>query len=142
MPIEGHHWNAPGGPYLDEGCRDQAGLCRLLTGLIDELAERYGPTIAGFWLDGGITTEFCDFPRHIHHRFPEADADCGGTSGEFLTNADAAWQEKTLTIAAADVPAAPCVLTLVMHPTDGQLGTDDFVMLHPWLEVTRKCLTV
>jgi hypothetical protein len=72
---------------------------------------------------------------------PGADTNCGGESGEFLTAAEAALQEKTLTIAAADVPAAPTVLTLIFHPKDGQLGTDDFVLLPPWLEVTRKCLT-
>jgi hypothetical protein len=72
---------------------------------------------------------------------PAADIDCGGESDEFLTTAAANWQEKTLTIAAADVPAAPTVLTLVFHPKDGQLSTDDFVLLPPWLEVTRKCLT-
>lgn len=72
---------------------------------------------------------------------PGADSDCGGTSGEFLTAADAAWQEKTLTIASGDTPAAPCLLTLLIKPTAGELGTDDFVLLPPWLEVTRKCLT-
>jgi len=72
---------------------------------------------------------------------PAADTDCGGTSGEFLTAATNTWQEKTLTIAHGDVPAAPTVLTIVFHPTDGELGTDDFLLLPPWLEVTRKCLT-
>jgi hypothetical protein len=72
---------------------------------------------------------------------PAADTDCGGESGEFLTASGAVWQEKTLSLAAADVPAAPTVLTLVFHPKDGELGTDDFVLLPPWLEVTRKCLT-
>jgi hypothetical protein len=72
---------------------------------------------------------------------PGADDDCGGDSGEFLTAADDAYQEKTLTIANANVPASPSVLTLVIHPKDGQLGTDDFVLLLPWLEVTRKNLT-
>lgn len=72
---------------------------------------------------------------------PGADDDCGGDSTEFLTTADAAYQEKTLTITAANAPAAPCVLNLVLHPKDGELGTDDFVLLTPWLEVTRKNLT-
>jgi len=58
-----------------------------------------------------------------------------------VTGDDAAWQEETLTIAAADVPASPSVLTLVFHPKDGELGTDDFLLMPPWLEVTRKCLT-
>lgn len=73
---------------------------------------------------------------------PAADANCGGDSEEFLTTAGAAWQEKILTITAANAPAAPCVLTCVVHPKDGELPADDFVLLTPWLEVTRKCLTV
>jgi hypothetical protein len=72
---------------------------------------------------------------------PAADTDCGGESGEFLTAAAAVWQEKTLAIAGADVPAAPTALTLVFHPKDGQLDTDDFVLMPPWLEITRQCLT-
>jgi hypothetical protein len=68
-----------------------------------------------------------------------ADANCGGDSTEFT--ADGTYEEATLTLAAGDVPAAPCILTCVIHPKDGELGTDDFVMLTPWLEVTRKCLT-
>ena len=72
---------------------------------------------------------------------PGADTDCGGDSGEFLTAAAANWQEKTLSIAHGDVPAAPCVLTVVFNPKDGQLPADDFIMLPPWLEVTRKALT-
>jgi hypothetical protein len=71
---------------------------------------------------------------------PAADTDCGGTSGEFLTASGAVLQEKMLTISADDAPAAPTVLTLIFHPTDGQLATDDFVCLPPWLEVTRKIL--
>lgn len=69
-----------------------------------------------------------------------ADADCGGVSGEFLVAQDDKYQEKTLTIAAADVVAAPSVLTLIFNPTDGELGTDDFVLAGVWLEVTRKKL--
>jgi len=72
---------------------------------------------------------------------PGADTNCGGESGEFLTTSDDKLQEKTFSIAAADVPAAPTVLTLVLHPKDGELNTDDFVLLPPWLEVTRKALT-
>jgi hypothetical protein len=70
---------------------------------------------------------------------PGADTDCGGDSGEFT--ADGTLEEKTLTITAANARAAPTVLTVVLHPKDGQLGTDDFALLAPWLEVTRKCLT-
>ena len=67
------------------------------------------------------------------------DTDCGGTSSEFT--AVATLQEKTLTIALANAEAAPTALTLVLHPTDGQLGDVDFYLAGIWLEVTRKCLT-
>jgi len=72
---------------------------------------------------------------------PGADANCGGDSGEFLVAATDTYQEKTLTIALADIPANPSVLTLVLHPKDGQLGTDDFLLLTPWIEAKRACLT-
>lgn len=72
---------------------------------------------------------------------PGADDDCGGESEEFVTAQDDKYQEKTLTILAANVPTPPAVLTLLINPKDGELGTDDFVLLTPWLEVTRKCLT-
>ena len=70
-----------------------------------------------------------------------ADADCGGASGEFLAAATDTYQEKTLTIALANIPAVASVLTLIFNPTDGQLGTDDFVLAGLWIEGTRKNLT-
>lgn len=70
-----------------------------------------------------------------------ADANCGGVSGEFLTAQTDKYQEKTLTIALADIPAVASVLTLIFNPTDGQLPADDFVVASVWLEVTRQCLT-
>jgi len=69
------------------------------------------------------------------------DTNCGGESTEFLTAQGRNYQEKTLTIASTDIPANPSVLTLIMHPKDGELGTDDFILLTPWLEITRQCLT-
>jgi len=72
---------------------------------------------------------------------PAADDNCGGESGEFVTAEDDKFQEKTLSIAHGDVPAAPAVLTLVINPKDGQLQDDDFILLTPWLEITRKALT-
>lgn len=68
-----------------------------------------------------------------------ADADCGGESGEFTANTTL--EEKTLTIASADVPASPSALTLVFHPKDGELGTDEFYLAACWLEYTRQMLT-
>jgi len=70
-----------------------------------------------------------------------ADANCGGVSGEFLTAATNTWQEKTLAIALADIPAVASVLTLIFNPTDAELPADDFALAGVWLEVTRKHLT-
>lgn len=70
-----------------------------------------------------------------------ADTDCGGVSGEFVTAQTNKYQEKTLNIAAADIPAVASVLTLIFNPTDGELPADDFVLAGIWLEVTRQCLT-
>jgi hypothetical protein len=70
-----------------------------------------------------------------------ADANCGGVSGEFLTTQTNKYQEKTLDIAIADIPAVASVLTLIFNPTDGELPADDFVIAGVWLEVTRQCLT-
>jgi hypothetical protein len=70
-----------------------------------------------------------------------ADANCGGVSGEFLTAQTDKYQEKTLVIALADIPAVASVLTLIFNPTDGELPADDFVLAGLWLEVTRRILT-
>lgn len=67
-----------------------------------------------------------------------ADADCGGVSGEFLTAQTDKYQEKTLAIALADIPAVQSVLTLIFNPTDGELDTDDFVLAGLWIEATRQ----
>jgi len=72
----------------------------------------------------------------------DADADFGGTSSAMTGTATAkTCQEETLTLAAADVAASPCVLNLTLQPTDGTLGTDDVIILGVWLEYTRKALT-
>jgi hypothetical protein len=46
-----------------------------------------------------------------------------------------------MTIAAADVPAAPNTLTLVLTPTAGEMDTDELHIYAIWLEVTRKVRT-
>ena len=72
----------------------------------------------------------------------DADADAGGTSSALVGNATAKTvTELTLSIAHGDVPAAPCSLSLSVKPTDGLLGTDDFLLHDLWLEYTRKILT-
>lgn len=60
----------------------------------------------------------------------DADADAGGDTDAMTGNAATkTLQRVTLTIAAGDVPAAPCALTLSVKPKDGTLGTDD-VTIH------------
>jgi len=72
----------------------------------------------------------------------DADTDFGGTSSAMTGNATSkTCQEETLTLAAANVAAAPCVLNLTLQPTDGTLGTDDVIVFGVWLEYTRKALT-
>ena len=68
----------------------------------------------------------------------DADTNAGDTSGTF---SGSNISEQIVTIAAADVPASPSHLTLIFHPTDGELGTDDFYLSGIWLEYTRKQLT-
>jgi hypothetical protein len=72
----------------------------------------------------------------------DADTDFGGTSSAMTGTATAkTCQEETLTLAAANVTGAPCVLNLTLQPTDGTLGTDDVIVFGVWLEYTRKALT-
>jgi hypothetical protein len=68
-----------------------------------------------------------------------ADADAGGDTTAF-DGATTVVTEETLTIDAADVPAAPSSLLLTIVPT-AALDADDLVVLEVWLEVTRKLLT-
>jgi len=72
----------------------------------------------------------------------DADSDCGGASSAMTGDATAKTvQEVTLTLAAGDVPAAPCVLSMSIKPTDGTLGTDDVIVHSVWLEYKKKFLT-
>jgi hypothetical protein len=67
------------------------------------------------------------------------DADVGGNTSAFAA-ATKVETEETLTIAAANVPAAPSALTLTMaaHTT---LDSDDLVVSRVWLEYTKKQLS-
>lgn len=72
----------------------------------------------------------------------DADVDCGGDTGALTGDATAKTvAELTLSIAAGDVPAAPCGLTLTMIVKNGTLATDDLIIHDVWLEYTRKQLT-
>ena len=69
----------------------------------------------------------------------DADADAGGATGA-IAGATTVVHELTRTIAAADVPAAPCALSLTLLPT-AALDADDMRIHAVWLEYTRKLLT-
>jgi len=71
--------------------------------------------------------------------FGADDTDCAGTDPEITGGTTLT--EYTMTIAAADVPSSPSSLTLVLTPTAGQMGTDEFHLYALWLEVTRKVRT-
>ncbi len=69
----------------------------------------------------------------------DADTNAGGASSAMDGDLTAKTvQECTRTIAAADVPAAPCVLTLTLQPTDGTLGTDDVTLHAVCIDYTRQ----
>lgn len=72
----------------------------------------------------------------------DTDDDFGGDSSAMTGDATAkTCQDETLTLAAADVAASPCVLHLTIQPKDGTLGTDDVILIAVWMEYTRKPLT-
>jgi hypothetical protein len=69
-----------------------------------------------------------------------ADADAITVDSAAIDAATTVVEEVTLTIAAADVPAAPCTLTLTLAPS-AALDADDLVIVGTWLEYTRALLT-
>lgn len=69
----------------------------------------------------------------------DADADYGGATGAVVGDAAAKTVSRlTLTLAAANLPAFPAVISLTLQPTDGTLGTDDFVLHAAWIEYSKK----
>lgn len=71
--------------------------------------------------------------------FNAGDTDAAGTDPE--VTGGVTLTEYTMTIASADVPAAPGSLTLIMTPTAGEMGTDELYIYAAWLEVTSKVRT-
>jgi hypothetical protein len=65
-----------------------------------------------------------------------ADANAGGETTAF-TAATTIVSEETLTIAAADIPAGPCTLTLTFVVTS-ELDADDLCLLGMWLTGAKK----
>jgi hypothetical protein len=72
---------------------------------------------------------------------PGAESNVGGVTAAFAASGGADWRDQSITILAANAPAPPATLTLIVGPTSGTLPTDDFVMPAPWLQCSRQCLT-
>lgn len=80
-------------------------------------------------------TAFCQKPGTLH----DADANFGGATSAMTGDAATKTsQEVTLTLAAADIPAAPFNISFSIKPTDGTLGTDDVVVEDIWFEIKSK----
>lgn len=78
-----------------------------------------------------------DTPVLVHEVFFGAgDTDCAGTDPEITGGATLT--EYSCAIAAADVPEAPSVVTVILGPTDDQAKTDDVLLYAVWLEGVRK----
>ena len=72
MMMDYHNAVTPDGVYL-KGVENQEQMRDLLGRLVTEIGERYDKSkIGGFWLDGGFTEPFLDFPAHIKSIFPNA----------------------------------------------------------------------
>lgn len=72
----------------------------------------------------------------------DADTDCGGVSSALVGDATAKTvTELTLSIAAGDVPPAPCALAFSVKPTGAVCTTDDVILSGLWIEYKRKILT-
>ncbi len=65
-----------------------------------------------------------------------ADANAGGETTSFIA-ATTIVSEETLTLAAADIPAGPCTLTLTFVVTS-ELDADDLCLLGMWLTGAKK----
>ncbi|MBR2426767.1 MAG: alpha-L-fucosidase [Lentisphaeria bacterium] len=72
MMMSYHDAVTPDGVYL-KNVNNQEQMRDLLGRLVAEIGERYDKSkIGGFWLDGGFTEPFLDFPAHIKSIFPDA----------------------------------------------------------------------
>jgi len=130
--VVGYRWNPSG-----------SGVLAVTVPLPQDLddAEDVVVHLAGFRIGAADTTTVLAVGAFFHTMGAAhtADANCGGNTTAWDA-ATTVMAEKTVTIAAADVPAAPCLLTLTIEPS-AALDADDFVLSGLWLEYTRKLLT-
>jgi len=104
--------------------------------IVHILAAKVGATV------GDAVKWTCEAFNNADGAAYDADTDFGGDSSAMTGDATTkTCQEETLTLAAANVAASPCVLNFSIQPKDGTLGTDDVILLGVSLEYTRKTLT-
>lgn len=71
----------------------------------------------------------------------DADTDFGGDTSAIVGDATSKTvTEVILTLALADIHAAPSSITFTIKPKAGTLGTDDFLLHSHWLEYTPKIM--
>ncbi len=97
------------------------------------MASKIGAT-----LDNATTftvTAFVQAPGTLHN----ADSNIGGATSAMTGDATSLTsQEVTLTLAAAEIPAAPFAISFSIKPTDGTLDDDDVLLEDVWFEIKSK----
>lgn len=97
------------------------------------LAAKIGATV------GDAVTWTVEAFNNVDGALYDADADFGGTSSAMTGDAATkTTQLETLTLALANLAAAPSQVVLTIQPTDGTLGTDDVILLGLSVAYTRK----
>lgn len=86
-------------------------------------------------MSGATDTPVLEFEAY----FNAADDDCAGTDPEVTGGATRAVY--ACAVAAADVPAAPGTLTVILGPKAGELGTDDLLLAGLQINYTGKTLS-
>lgn len=99
---------------------------------INILAAKVGATV------GDATTWTVEVFNNVDGALYDADTNYGGTSSAMTGDAATkTCQLETLTLAAANLPAAGSQMVITIQPTDGTLGTDDVILLGVSLVYTR-----
>jgi hypothetical protein len=76
-----HGW-IKGGPHLTEEMRDQKNVFAAVTQMINEIIDRHGEKIGGFWFDGNYNDEL---GKLVHARLPQGIVIHNNESGWGLT---------------------------------------------------------
>ena len=75
FPSDSNNWNAdPENPSIDPrtGDKGSAYYVGFIHRVLDELKERYGDRIDGFWIDGGLHGKCSEIPPKIRKLWPDA----------------------------------------------------------------------